>query len=314
MSRKPIWIIVATAIVAVFFLSQFGYAGRGCKNKTGEAGYFINEPIVSGGLDREYNLYVHPRYKHNRPTPLVFLFHGLGGTPDWQMGYSNMGAFADAFKFIVVAPKGIRRSWDVSSGSDDVTFVADIIDAVSEDYCIHPKRIFATGASMGAAMSQRLACDLSDRIAAIGPVASGNPWIIWPDICEPERPVPIIQFNGTADMAIPFEGGTNPISGLEMPPVPEMFEAWVDLYECSGETKVVYQKGEVTCITYEDCENDVTLEHCIIEGGGHTWPGAVDLYEMDPVANWWAYPHTTEDIDASRAMWKFFAEHGMDDD
>ncbi len=275
MSRKPIWIIVATAIVAVFFLSQFGYAGRGCKNKTGEAGEFV-QTIFSGGQEREYNIYVHPRYKHNRPTPLVVLLHGLSWTPDLMMWYSNMAAFADAFKFIVVAPMGIARNWDVSSGSDDVTFVADIIDAVSEDYCIHPKRIFATGASMGAAMSQRLACDLSDRIAAIGPVANGNPWIIWPDICEPERPVPIIQFNGTADVVVPFEGGTNP-SGLEMPPVPEMFGAWAELYECSGETKVVYQKGEVTCIEYEDCEDDATLRHCIVEGGGHNWPGAVHL-------------------------------------
>ena len=55
------------------------------------------------------------------------------------------------------------------------------------------------------------------------------------------------------------------------------------------------------------------MRHCIIEGGGHNWPGAVDLYEMDPVANWWA-GHTTEDIDASREIWKFFAEHGMNDD
>ena len=137
MSRKPIRIIVATAIVAVFFLSQFGYAGRGCKNKTGEAGYFLNESIVSGGLDREYNLYVHPRYKHNRPTPLVVLLHGLSWTPDLMMWYSNMAAFADAFKFIVVAPKGIRRSWDVSSGSDDVTFIADIVETKADSLRFH---------------------------------------------------------------------------------------------------------------------------------------------------------------------------------
>ena len=167
---------------------------------------------------------------------------------------------------------------------------------------------------MGAAMSQRLACELSDRIAAIGPVASGTPWIIWPDICEPERPVSIIQFNGTADVLIPFEGGPHGLSGIEVPPVPEMFGAWVDLYGCSSETEVVYEKGEVTCIEYEGCEDDATLRHCIVEGGGHNWPGAVDLYEMNPVANWWAGPHTTEDIDASREIWKFFAEHGMYDD
>ncbi len=55
--------------------------------------------------------------------------------------------------------------------------------------------------------------------------------------------------------------------------------AGADLYGCSGETEVVYQKGEVTCFEYEDCEDDATLRHCIVEGGGHNWPGAVDLCE-----------------------------------
>ena len=110
---------------------------RCCKDKTGEAGYFPNEPIVSGGLGREYHLYVHARYKHNRPTPLVFLFHGSGWTADLMMGYTNMAAFADAFKSIVVAPKGIRRSWDVSSGSDDVTFIADIVETKADSLRFH---------------------------------------------------------------------------------------------------------------------------------------------------------------------------------
>jgi polyhydroxybutyrate depolymerase len=313
MSRKPIWIIVAAAIVGVFFLSQVGYAGRGCKNKTGEPGYFPDQIVSSGGLDREYNLYVHPRYKHNRPTPLVILLHGLSWTPEMTMQYTNLAAFADAFKFILVAPKGIGLAWNFSSGSADVAFVEDMIEAVSEDYCIHPKRIFATGTSMGGAMTQRLACDLSDLIAAIAPVACPNPWVVWGDICEPERPVPMIQFNGTGDAAIPFEGGTNPFSGIEMPPVPEMFGAWAELYECSGETEVVYEKGEVTCIEYAGCEDEATLRHCIVEGGGHNWPGAVDLCVTLP-GLCWLWGHTTEDIDASREIWKFFAEHGMNDE
>lgn len=305
-NRKPIWIVLILLIIFLSFKPAF--AGPGCKNKTGEPGDFRYLTMVSGGIEREYNLYVHPRYENSRPTPLVILLHGAGGNPDWQMWYSNMSAFADAFKFIMVTPKGIGGQWDVSSGSGDVTFVADLIEAVSEDYCIHPERIFATGFSQGGGMSHRLACELSDRIAAIGPVASGTPWIVWPDTCEPERPVSIIQFNGTADLILPFEGGPHGLSGILLPPIPEMFEAYADLYSCSGETEVVHQKGEVTCIEYEDCVDEATLRHCIVEGGGHNWPGAIHL------PAWWAGPHTTEDIDASEAIWKFFAEHGMDDE
>ena len=46
-----------------------------------------------------------------------------------------------------------------------------------------------------------------------------------------------------------------------------MFKAWADLYGCSEETEVVYQKGDVTCIEYQDCEDDTTLRHCKVEGG-----------------------------------------------
>ena len=157
---------------------------------------------------------------------------------------------------------------------------------------------------MGGTMSARLACDLFDRIAAIAPVATINPWYVLGDICEPERPVPILQFNGTADVMIPWGGDWRP-------PVPEQIEAWADLYGCSDETEVVHQKGDVICIEYQDCPNDATVKHCIVEGGGHNWPGAVDLYEMDPIFYWWAAPYTTQDIDASREIWKFFAEHAM---
>lgn len=316
MSKKSIWIIVATTIVGVFFLSQFGYAGRGCKNKTGQAGYFPNQTISSGGLDREYNLYVHPRYKHNRPTPLVFLLHG-SGQPTWLIEwYSNMQAFADAFKFIVVAPKGIDLQWDVSSGSADVTFIADLIEAISAEYCIHPKRIFATGISLGGGMSYRLACDLSDHFAAIGPVSAGVSDIVFNDVCDPLRAVPVIHFHGTADVLIPYEGGTNPITGILFPPIPQMIETVADRNGCSGETKVVYEKGDVTCIAYQHCDDDATVKHCVIEGGGHNWPGAVDICEWsgyDPFTCWYI-GHTTEDIDASREIWKFFAEHAMSDD
>jgi polyhydroxybutyrate depolymerase len=212
-----------------------------------------------------------------------------------------MAAFADAFKFILVVPKGIDLNWAVNSEGHDVPFVADMIDAVRADYCIHPKRVFATGFSKGAGMAHRLACELADRIAAIGPVAGGNNWYFHGDVCEPSRPVSIIQFNGTEDV---MAGGVWD---------PAFFAAWASLYGCSGETEVVYEKGEVTCFEYQDCPKETTLKHCVHYGGGHNWPGGTDLcefYDGDPF--WcWLVGETTDDIDASREIWRFFAEHAM---
>jgi polyhydroxybutyrate depolymerase len=167
-----------------------------------------------------------------------------------------------------------------------------MIDQISAQYCINQDRIYATGISNGGFMSYRLACDLADRIAGIGPVAAR---IVTPS-CEPSRPVPVIAMNGTDDLLVGYAGGL------------ASTQAWAAGNACSSDMQVVFDEGEVTCVAYEDCAEAATVEFCSIEGGGHNWPGAIDLFELDPITYWWA-GHTTQDIDASRAIWKFFAEH-----
>ena len=116
--------------------------------------------------------------------------------------------------------------------------------------------------------------------------------------CEPSRPVPVIAMNGTDDLLVNYAGGLASV------------QAWAAGNGCSATPEVVYDEGEVTCVAYQDCAEEATAELCTIEGGGHTWPGAIDLFELDPILYWWA-GHTTQDIDASREIWKFFAERPM---
>jgi polyhydroxybutyrate depolymerase len=277
-------------------------AGEGCQGLTAGSGFYPAETIVSGGLDRSYVLYVPTTYKPNRPMPLVFNFHGLGSTGIDQFAYSELSVLAEKFKFILVSPNGLGNSWNgggccgfaAEFDIPDVAFTADMIDAISSEYCVNPDRIYSTGISNGGFMSYRLACDLSDRIAAIGPVAAANVTLS----CDPSRPVPVIAMNGTDDILVSYAGGLASI------------EAWAAGNGCSDTTQIVYDEGEVTCVAYEDCAEDATVELCTIEGGGHNWPGAIDLFELDPVLYWWA-GHTTQDIDASREIWKFFAERPM---
>jgi polyhydroxybutyrate depolymerase len=299
-------------IIITFIWLQPVLGGPGCKHKTGRPGDFRYLTIDSAEGLREYNLYVHPRYKNSRPTPLVILLHGASWTPDLAMWYSNMTAYADTSKFILAAPRGLNNRWRAFPSSPDVTFIEDLIARIKEDYCINPDRIFVVGMSNGGGMSYRLSCDLSHLIAAIGSVAAGVSYLVNDYICDPLRAVPVLHFHGTGDLLVPYEGGFNPISGSYIPPVYGMIETVAEMNGCSRDTDVVYEKGDVTCIEFEGCEATVKL--CIVEEGGHTWPGAIDLYDLDKELYWWAYPNTTEDIDASREFWKFFAAHGMDEE
>jgi polyhydroxybutyrate depolymerase len=310
-------------VVVLLFSPVIATAGKGCKNLAGESGQFY-KTIISNGIEREYLLYVPPKYKSNRPTPLVFNFHGLSRDPDFHFWYTNMSELADKYKFILAFPLGWGAevggppSWNggfccnpaVANNIDDVTFVSDMIDQISSEYCVNHKRIFATGHSNGGFMAARLGCELSERIAAI---ASNSGFDVAMN-CDPSRPVPVIVFHGTADVVAPYEGGPGifPI----LPPAPNVQEEvleWASMNGCSDETVVTYQKGDVTCITYEDCEDDASVTLCTIEGGGHNWPGDIDLCELFP-AGCLASGYTTQDINASRAIWKFFAAYSMPND
>src|SRR5690606_4407811 len=78
-----------------------------------------------------------------------------------------------------------------------------MIADLKERYPIDEKRIYATGFSNGAQFSYRLACELSDVLAAVAPV---NGQGILAD-CNPSRPIPILSFHGSEDPCLPYEGG-----------------------------------------------------------------------------------------------------------
>jgi len=271
-------------------------AGEPCQGRTGESGFF-NKTIDSGGMERNYILFVPTGYEPNTATSLVFNFHGLGSNALEQYFYTRMDALASEFTFILVTPNGIQNSWNAGTccapandlAIDDVGFTSDMIDSISEEYCIDQDRIHATGLSNGGFMSWRLACDLSERIAAIGPVAGA----VRSAPCLPSRPVSVIGLHGTADVLVPHSDGLQSVVD------------WAaDM--CTDTTEVVYAEGEVTCFAYTECLEHGRVEFCSVEGGGHTWPGsAIDICENDPGTCSWA-GSTTQDIDASREIAKFF--------
>src|SRR5581483_3180681 len=102
------------------------------------------------------------------------------------------------------------------------------------------------GFSNGGMMSHRLACELSDRIAAIGAVA-GTPAI---PTCTPSRPVPVLQTHGTADLLSNYDTGAP--SGDQG--VPMTIAEWVMIDSCTDATPTnVYLMGDVSCDEYQQC-------------------------------------------------------------
>ena len=83
------------------------------------------------------------------------------------------------------------------------SFISTVIDRVEASHDIDHHRVFAAGHSNGAIMSYRLACELADKIVAIGVQAGA----LEVQPCHPALPVAAIEIHGTADQNIPIDGG-----------------------------------------------------------------------------------------------------------
>ena len=90
--------------------------------------------------------------------------------------------------------------------------------------------------SNGAIMCYLLASELSDRIAAVAPVAGP----MGTENASPKRPVPVIHFHGTDDQFAPFNGGkgSKSLSQTEFFSVEHSIRAWVKANGCPEEPVV----------------------------------------------------------------------------
>ena len=258
--------------------------------------------IESGGLDREYHLYVPHKYDPSKPTPLVLNFHGFGSNATQQDLASAMPLKAESADFILATPQAATSlsRWYVAGTpfelgyTDDVGFVRDLIAELSRSLCIDPKRIYATGLSNGAAMSSYLGCALNDEIAAIAPVA-GSPYS---DLCRDKGPMPIAIFHGTGDRVVPFNGG---IPGIGALAVPENLKRWAEHNGCNMTLQTEEVASDVTREWYAGCDQGADTELYVIHGGGHTWPGSKIPLPL--------LGKTTHSISATDIMWDFFVAH-----
>lgn len=268
-----------------------------------------NGSLVSGGEERRYLLYVPESYDPTVPTPLVITLHGFAQWPANQAAVSRWNDLADEYGFIVVYPAGtgFPMRWRTSGASgsatdpmQDVAFISDLIDKLSDEYNIDPTRVYANGLSNGGGMSFVLSCKLSERIAAFGSVAGAYsfPWAA----CNPSRPVPAIIFHGTADPIVPYQGGPSGPSGFTFPYIPDWVDSLARRNGCDEVPQNLATSGDVSGVQYTSCAGDV--DFYTIAGGGHSWPGGGYLPKF-------IVGNITHDIDASRTMWEFFQQHPL---
>jgi polyhydroxybutyrate depolymerase len=245
---------------------------------------------LAGARRREYLVHFPANGKAGQRLPVVLNFHGLAADGKTQFELSQFGPLADKSGFIVVSPdgSGTPRGWDAllkpAGITDDIAFANQLLDKVSQDFCVDADRVYAAGFSNGAMMASRLACRLGNRIAAAGAVAG-----VYRPGEECGRPVPVVAVHGTTDDTVPFEQGRI-IEQTSYPGAHVAISAWAAAgTTCTPTAELFLLSPMVGREQFRGCGRNESLLY-IVYGGGHTWP--------DEVA--------TADV-----LWAFFRDHPM---
>lgn len=269
-------------------------------------GKLIEQQIQINKIWRDFTTYMPANATDG--MPLVISLHGGFASPAGQFRLANFRPIADREKFIVVCPAS-KRGWQDGrkvKDIDDVKFISELISYLIETYHADPDRVYVTGISKGGFMAARLACELSQRIAAVAIVAAT---LDSDEGYSPRYPMPILYIHGTKDPIVPYKGGS--LFGRAIYSHPDIIKKWVAIDHCDPKplsTNMPDKANDGTTIVKEQYTNTLTGIQVIgytVNNGGHTWPGGWQYLPRFLIGK------TTKNLDACQVIWDFFKPYHL---
>ncbi len=280
------------------------------------------ENVRLGGFDRHFIVHVPATFNAKRKLPVVIMLHGAGGTGQQAMEQTGWDRKADRADFIAAFPDGLAerpkqppsfllnpQTWNEGSGrhasgkrnDPDVEFIAYVIDVLETRYGADPKRIFVTGFSNGASMTFRVGVELSEKVAAIAPVAGH---LLIHDH-QMKRALPTLYIIGRDDPLELPNGGILRIRGeqVHQPPIEQNLAQWRELDGCGAQPASRTREDGIETVSFADCRNDAVVVEYFIDDMGHVWPGGINRLPVRIVGK------PSDKLNATDVIWNFFKAH-----
>ncbi len=238
--------------------------GRKCLRylKKPEACGAVRKQAALNGMTRTWYEYVPDTCTPDKEWPVVFVFHGRGGTAETFFDISCISTVAEERRFIAVIPQaglyqqkknGLRNvllwcGMYEENPIDDIAFVRHIFKDLKNSHRIDERRIYAIGQSSGGMMSDMLSYAAGDLFtAAASWSALRSPRTMYMSYEPTERCVPTMWIYGDQDFLCAGKG-EDPV--LPFTPSEEMRPALMEKIEkCSLDVKSV-QTWETYPITW----------------------------------------------------------------
>ena len=273
----------------------------------------IRESILADGYTRTYALYRPTGWDKIKKMPLVLLLHGAGGDAEMMEQLTGFMAIAEREKFMLAYPEGMSQQWNDGRGRNeninDVEFIRALIGFLKNEYNIDSNKVYVAGMSNGGFMTMRLACELSDKIAAVAAVAATVDSAL-DSHCQTEKPMPVMLIIGDKDKLVPVNGGV--VSRLPKSVLlshHSIVQNWVRRNGCNMQPVITtlpmvkHDNTTATKTVYSGGRNNTEVISYVIGNGGHTWPGGYQYLPAMLVGK------TTQDLNASEVIWEFFKRH-----
>lgn len=278
-----------------------------------------NQHISIKGIERSYHLF-NPSQKAN--SPIIFLFHGNGGSADNIAGLSHVKApyipwfdIAANEGLILVIPDGTigpknSQGWNDCRNdapripaSDDVGFITTLLDTLKTSLRFDDRKVYMVGTSNGGHFVMRLAQEIPHRMTAFASIVASGPAN---SKCSTSTiPVSALFMNGTADPLVPYLGG-NTENGSVIS-TDSSIAYWVNRNGTQTSPIITEfpQKSSSKVIAYRYAQGVNGTEVILykVEGGGHIEPSRRERYSF----LWTSFAGSQNgDIESAEEIWTFF--------
>ena len=251
--------------------------------------------LTVGGQTRSYDV-MRPNPARSG-APVLILLTALNTSPETMANLTEVTNFVATQGFWAVLPAPNNGQWHDDASyqpDDDVNFVSAVIDALVAQG-VDATRIYAAGYSDGGFMTDRLACELSNKIAAFG-IDAATLIKTAPTYCKPAVQRPKLVIMGTADNVVSYDGGTYTDSAAAA------MSYWNGEQHCGGMVAstlptIASDGTSVQLDNYTGCTAGQALKLYTVANGGHAWPGGLTQ----------SVGKTSENLNATGLIWSFAA-------
>ncbi len=238
--------------------------------------------FILDGKTRRFRLTV-PAAKAGVAMPIIVAFQG-GDGGDWpfpqQTKFEELAAKQPAIFVRPIANKEPENegAWQLNTTDktrQDIRFVDALLDRLSGRYCVDPKRIYATGYSLGSMFTYEVACQMNKRFAAVASFAGTMP--VSPASCSLDDNIPVMHIHGVKDPIIAYKNSWDWKawdSVGTMMDIPSLVASWGKRNGCQQVNELPTKDG--LHVTHTDCSGGVRVEHHRLDDVGHDWPQTID--------------------------------------